>query len=48
MARLRERGAPSIQLMVREDNLIAAGFYAALRYDVQPVNTLAKRLDALV
>jgi ribosomal protein S18 acetylase RimI-like enzyme len=42
---LHERGAPKIQLMVREDNADAEGFYAALGYEAQPVSTLGKRLD---
>lgn len=42
---LRERNAPKIQLMVRDDNEPAIGFYKALGYDVQPVVTIGKRLD---
>ena len=42
---LRERNAPKIQLMVREDNDRAIGFYKALGYEVQPVVTIGKRLD---
>jgi ribosomal protein S18 acetylase RimI-like enzyme len=42
---LVSRGAPKIQLMLRDDNAAARGFYAALGYDVQPVITLGKRLD---
>ncbi len=42
---LRERHAPKIQLMVRDDNEAALGFYKALGYDVQPVVTLGRRLD---
>jgi ribosomal protein S18 acetylase RimI-like enzyme len=42
---LSSRGAPKIQLMLRDDNAAARGFYAALGYDVQPVITLGKRLD---
>jgi ribosomal protein S18 acetylase RimI-like enzyme len=42
---LNERNAPKIQLMVREDNAAAMGFYAALGYAVQPVSTLGKWLD---
>jgi hypothetical protein len=48
VAWLRTRGVPKIQLMVREGYLVATGFYAALGYDMQPVNTLGKRLDAPV
>ena len=42
---LRERDAPKIQLMVREDNGQTIGFYNALGYEVQPVVTIGKRLD---
>jgi ribosomal protein S18 acetylase RimI-like enzyme len=42
---LRAEGAPKIQLMVRDDNTDARGFYAALGYAVQPVITMGKRLD---
>lgn len=42
---LRERDAPKIQLVVREDNGQAIGFYKALGYEVQPVVTIGKRLD---
>jgi len=42
---LRDRNAPKIQLMVREDNEAAIGFYKALGYEVQPVVTIGKRLD---
>ena len=42
---LRERNAPKIQLMVREDNDRAIGFYKSLGYEVQPVVTIGKRLD---
>jgi ribosomal protein S18 acetylase RimI-like enzyme len=42
---LRERGAPKIQLMVRQGNADALGFYAELGYEVQPVATLGRRLD---
>ena len=41
---LRERGAPAVRLMVREDNTEAHGFYRALGYDTQQVATLGKRL----
>lgn len=41
---LRARDCPKIQLMVREDNLAAKGFYAALGYEVQAVTTIGKRL----
>lgn len=42
---LRERNAPKIQLMVRDDNEAAIGFYKALGYDVQPAVTIGRRLD---
>ena len=42
---LRERGAPKIQLMVREDNEAAIGFYEAIGLERQPVVTLGRRLD---
>lgn len=42
---LRERDAPKIQLMVRDDNEQAIGFYKALGYEVQPVVTIGRRLD---
>ncbi len=42
---LRDRDAPKIQLMVRDDNEPAIGFYRALGYEVQPVVTIGKRLD---
>jgi ribosomal protein S18 acetylase RimI-like enzyme len=42
---LRKQNAPKIQLMVRDDNAAALGFYAALGYDVQKVVTIGKRLD---
>lgn len=41
---LRERNAPKIQLMVRDDNEQAIGFYKALGYDVQPVVTMGRKL----
>jgi ribosomal protein S18 acetylase RimI-like enzyme len=41
---LRERSAPKIQLMVRDDNEQAIGFYKALGYDVQPVVTIGRKL----
>ena len=42
---LVDRGAPKIQLMVREDNAGALGFYEALGMTRQPVVTLGRRLD---
>ena len=41
---LRERSAPKIQLMVRDDNESAIGFYKALGYEVQPVVTIGRKL----
>jgi ribosomal protein S18 acetylase RimI-like enzyme len=41
---LRERGAPKIQLMVREDNEEAAAFYRALGLEVQKVMVLGRFL----
>lgn len=42
---LRERGAPKIQLMVREDNEEALGFYEALGLERQKVVTLGRFLS---
>lgn len=42
---MRARNAPKIQLMVRDDNQAALGFYAALGYEVQKTSVLGKRLD---
>ncbi|MDT8758654.1 GNAT family acetyltransferase [Sphingomonas psychrotolerans] len=41
---LRARGAPKLQLMVREDNEAALGFYAALGLERQKVVTLGRFL----
>ncbi len=38
-------GCPAIRLMVRDDNVQALGFYAAIGYEVQKVATIGKRLD---
>jgi ribosomal protein S18 acetylase RimI-like enzyme len=40
---LRARGAPKIQLMVRNDNAGAVGFYERLGFERQDVVTLGKR-----
>lgn len=40
---LRARGSPKVQLMVRGDNAVARGFYAALGYELQDVVTIGKR-----
>jgi ribosomal protein S18 acetylase RimI-like enzyme len=42
---LKARGAPKLQLMVREDNVQALGFYDRLGLERQAVVTLGKRLD---
>jgi ribosomal protein S18 acetylase RimI-like enzyme len=42
---MRARDVPKIQLMVRDDNRAALGFYAALGYEVVQTTTLGKRLD---
>ena len=39
------RGAPKIELMVREGNEAALGFYDALGYRSEPVAVLSRRLD---
>jgi ribosomal protein S18 acetylase RimI-like enzyme len=41
---LRARGCPKVQLMVREDNAEALGFYAALGLERQGVVTLGRFL----
>lgn len=41
---LRERGAPKLQLMVRDGNAEALAFYAALGLEPQPVVTMGKFL----
>ncbi len=41
---LRFRGCPKIQLMVRNDNSVAKGFYAAIGYEEQDVVTIGRRL----
>ena len=42
---LTARGCPKIQLMVRQDNAQALGFYEALGLTPQPVVVLGRRLD---
>jgi ribosomal protein S18 acetylase RimI-like enzyme len=42
---LRDREVPKIQLMVRETNAAAIGFYERLGLERQPVVTLGRRLD---
>ena len=39
------RGCPKIQLMVRQDNAQALGFYEAIGLTPQPVVVLGRRLD---
>ena len=39
------RGCPKIQLMVRQDNVQALGFYEAIGLTPQPVVVLGRRLD---
>ena len=41
---LRTRGIPKVQLMVRDDNAAAAGFYEALGYEPASVRVLGRRL----
>ena len=43
---LRKRECPKIQLMVRNDNSAAKGFYAAIGYAEQDVVTIGRRLDS--
>jgi ribosomal protein S18 acetylase RimI-like enzyme len=42
--RLTALGCPKLNLMVRDDNRVAIGFYDRLGYDQQAVVTLGKRL----
>lgn len=42
---LKHKECPKIQLMVRNDNSDAKGFYAAIGYDVQDVVTIGRRLN---
>lgn len=42
---LAARNAPKIQLMVRDDNLAASAFYAALGFERQQVATWGRFLD---
>ena len=42
---VRAQGLPKLQLMVRDGNDSAAGFYAALGYELQPVQVWGRRLD---
>ena len=41
---LSESDSPKIQLMVRDENEQALGFYKALGYELQPVVTLGRKL----
>lgn len=42
---LAARGAPKVQLMVREGNDAAGGFYAAIGFERQPVVTWGRFID---
>ena len=42
---LRDRNAPKLELMVRETNSAALGFYEALELRPEPVVTLSKWLN---
>jgi ribosomal protein S18 acetylase RimI-like enzyme len=42
---LRQLGCPRIRLMVRNDNLVAKGFYEAIGYDSQDIVTFGRTLD---
>ena len=42
---LRDRGVRKVQLMVREGNETALGFYGAIGYERNPVHVLARWLD---
>jgi ribosomal protein S18 acetylase RimI-like enzyme len=39
---LKDRGAPKVQLMVRQDHSAAKAFYQALGLEVQPVITMGR------
>ena len=43
---LRDRGAPKMQLMIREGNEVALAFYAALGFAPQPMAIVGKFLGA--
>jgi ribosomal protein S18 acetylase RimI-like enzyme len=43
---VRERGAPKLQLMVRDTNAAAAGFYEALGYSREPVAVFSRWLNS--
>jgi ribosomal protein S18 acetylase RimI-like enzyme len=43
---VRARGMPKLQLMVRDDNKAALGFYEAIGYKVEPTTVLSVRLAA--
>lgn len=40
------RGMPKLQLMVRQDNAAAKGFYETIGYQAEPVTVFARRFDA--
>jgi len=41
------RGMPKLQLMVRDDNVGARGFYEAIGYTAEPVTVYARRFDVV-
>ena len=41
---LKARGVRKIQLLVRDSNAVAQGFYKAIGYEVNPVAVLSKWL----
>jgi ribosomal protein S18 acetylase RimI-like enzyme len=43
---LQARGAPAVRLMVREDNIAAAGFYRAIGYEQSEVIVMGRRFGA--
>lgn len=45
-ARLQALGCPKLNLLVRDDNAAALGFYARLGYAMEPVRCLGRRLIA--
>ena len=43
--RLKSQGVPKVHLMVRGSNTEVVGFYQRLGYRVEPITTMARRLD---
>jgi ribosomal protein S18 acetylase RimI-like enzyme len=41
----KDHGMPKLQLMVRQDNADALGFYASIGYRQEPVNVLSRRFE---